>query len=153
MSVLPLPSRHEAGPPDWVRDTHRLSEFDIACTAMLAAPDHQSSALLLQLRRAEEWLLSVTTANPEMLARKEMVLLERLASAALMSADIELYTAAQVLKLQRVGQWEQRLPKPAWRLFEPVLRWYVRGSRSNGQCPVEEDRRAVNHASQRPYRP
>ena len=131
MSALPIAPRDEAGPPEWVRETRRLSEFDIACTAILAAPDQQSPAQLVQLRRAEEWLLSVPTANPEMLARKEMVLLERLASAALMSADIELYTAAQILKLQRVGQWEQRLPKPAWRLFEPVLRWYVRESRSD----------------------
>ena len=131
MSALPVATHSDAGPPEWVRETHRLSEFDIACTAILAAPDHHTSAHVVQLRRAEEWLLSVATANPEMLARKEMVLLDRLASTALMSADIELYTAAQVLKLQRVEQWEQRLPKPAWRLFEPVLRWYVRASRSD----------------------
>ena len=84
MSALPVATHNDAGPPEWVRETHRLSEFDIACTAILAAPDHHTSAHVLQLRRAEEWLLSVATANPEMLARKEMVLLDRLASTALM---------------------------------------------------------------------
>ena len=130
MSTLQTASR-EGGPPEWVRETHRLSEFDIACAAVLAAPDDRSSTHLDQLRRAEEWLLSVPTSNSEVLARRELVLLDRLASTALMSADIELHTAAQVLKLQRVEHWEQRLPSAAWRLFDPVLRWYVRTTRSH----------------------